>query len=158
MMLFIMHPQFPSHMHQFVFPTASDEHPLHSLWQESTIASTPFMAQQLQHLHLSFCSLNEQPVEVFHLRCQKRYNFDKSSSSSIPESLTTYSFLPSCSLSSSHPTQLQLAAESHRMVCQFVRVSMKDTASNRVGLQHGWVLTSRPKMLPFSVRILSAMS
>lgn len=58
----------------------------------------------------------------------------------------------------SHPTQLQLAAESHLMVCQLVCASMKEMVSKRVGLQQGWVLTLRLETLPLSVSTFRARS
>lgn len=64
----------------------------------------------------------------------------------------------SCFLGPYHPTQLQLAAESHLMVCQLVRASIKETVSNRVGLQQGRVLTLRPGIPPLPIIYSSAKS
>lgn len=165
-MLFILHSQFSSLMSQSVFPRHQMSI-LSSLSDRKAQSLAPLLIfsapHYLWHNSCNICICRAVPYRTtswaLHLSRQKRYNFDRSLSSSILEFYFTYfSLFQSYSLTSSHPTQLQLAAESHRMVCQLVRVSMKDTASKRVGLQHGWVLTSRPKMLPFSVRILSAMS
>lgn len=70
----------------------------------------------------------------------------------------SYWFIYPAASSAPHPTQLQLAAESHLMVCQMVRASIKETVSKRVGRQQGWVLILGSEMPPLSIRYLRAMS